>query len=625
MAPRTLKPRPRPKKPAKRALKKEAGRKLQDLQKKIYKALQAQTGLLLGKMPASIRRYQKECERDFRKQLWKEDSRSIPVLSKTELIEKVLNSEVIFIADFHPFDQSQRTALRIIRESYSRAKAQVLGGMDELETEWIIGVEFIPSQNQRVLDRYMNGELSEEKFLAEISYRTEWGFPWKNYKPIFEWARQNRVRVVALNRPKPFGIAVEEKELAERDLWAAGIITDLFLDLQNNKAGPLREKLPAKRKIFVLYGELHVGREHLPARLKKVSKLALGRYLRWTTLHQNHSPLYWKLVEKDQNLRGKTVVLAPNTYCVFSATPWAKLQSLVNWAERDLLETDPEWSDEESEGLTGDTKHPFQIDYLSLIRSYAKTVAEFLGVELPGFEALSVFTVNEADHFPQKQIRQNYPGAEARVILSLVGSNRSLYLARVGVAYLGSPSNHRAAEMAGFHFLRSKRKTQPFFQKTETAFFRNILEETFAYFSSLVINPHRKCDLEGDHRKRLLALRKEKENFPEEKQIRHLCLELLSYPGKNKKTLLVLKKAKKMDWSVMVGLSAGRFVGKILGRSLYDALIGGEILIEEIRHLFGLSFENEGLKSVFTSEEAYLRLIEVYRQDAGHRSKTEAF
>ena len=69
--------------------------------------------------------------------------------------------------------------------------------------------------------------------------------------------RNTRFRLIALNRPKelfyPYTPSARALlDLRKRDQWAAGIVSDLF---------------SAKRcRMIILYGELHVGRTHLPPR-----------------------------------------------------------------------------------------------------------------------------------------------------------------------------------------------------------------------------------------------------------------------------------------------------------------------------------------------------------------------
>lgn len=558
---------------------------LHRLQRKIYHALQSQADLLLGKMPLSIRRYEKECQKDFSTRL-----KTLKTLEKEELIKRVQATDVTLIADFHTFDQTQRTALRIVREAY------------QPDTKWLIGLELVPSHQQDALDRFQRGELSEAEFHSEISYAQEWGFPWENYRPLFDWARENQVRIIALNRPKALRMPLEEKELHDRDQWAAGIITDLFADhfaqlsISKSVATPLR--------MIVLYGEHHVGSAHLPAQLEKISRSALGRPLSWITLHQNQADLYWKLIEQNPKLLHKTIVLKKGIYCLFSATPWAKLQSLVNWAEHDLAEsyTDP----------LEDQPLEDQVDYLSLIKTYGTTLSEFLGVPAPSFGAITVCTIEETHGLEDGEVEKAYSPEDVELIRFLVSTNRSLYLARLGIAYLGSPSPHRAAEMAAMHVLKLS-KTTPVFDRSEEGFYRVVLAEAFVYFCSMILNPHRKCDLPSDHRKRLRILSQgEKESFPLEKKARKLVLDLLS-----SRRAAALKKVLSANRHSPVAMIAARFQGKILGKRLHQALLAEKVTLAQIRGMF---FNSPTL----SYRAAFLGVYKISLQFSEQKSKTEA-
>ena len=600
-----------------------ARKKLHILQKRIFSALQTQVHLLLGESPASILKYENESQMDFQGFCTKKNALPLKALSKARLLEEVLKADVCFIGDFHTFDQSQRTALRIIRNGFELSKNQF---------DWVIGLELVPSQKQKVLDQFQKGEISEEKFLSEISYQQEWGFPWANYRPLFEWAKANQVRMIALNRPKGFGIAKEEKELHDRDFWAAGVITDLYLERNDAAHKQNRNKNVRPLKTVVLYGEHHVGSLHLPRQIETVSRKALRTPLKWVTLHQNYAPLYWKVIEKKPLLRDQAIVLKKGVYCLFSSTPWAKLQSLINWAEKDILDTelDPE------EGLdlkwTSESQNEAYIDYLSLMRTYGVTLADFLNLPPPQFEALSLYTINEAGLIQKKLLRQNYTPKETTWIASQIESNRSLYLSRIGIGYLGSPSHHRVAELAGFHLYYQNYPNLPYLEKSENGFYRIILAETFAYFCSMILNPHRKCDLPADHQKRLRFLNKlkktrshSKQSFPNEAIIRTLVLEILKSRGTylSKSTLKELRSHSKSSGPIL--LSTGRFLGKILGKSLHEALVTEKIRLSEIQEIFGL-FDRSGLSSQGQKEspkkqhQKLLSLLKVRR----HRSKLDA-
>src|SRR5262245_41111657 len=106
------------------------------LQKKMFKSLQAEAKLLLGELPSSIQAYEKRNQRDF-----KGKSDRLLSISKSELIQKVLETEVIFIADYHTFDQNQKTALRVIRDTFQELSPSEA-------SHWFIGIEMLSSHLQ---------------------------------------------------------------------------------------------------------------------------------------------------------------------------------------------------------------------------------------------------------------------------------------------------------------------------------------------------------------------------------------------------------------------------------------------------------------------------------------------
>jgi uncharacterized iron-regulated protein len=65
-----------------------------------------------------------------------------------------------------------------------------------------VGFEMLNMTLQPVLDDYAAGKLTEEEFLAKTDWKTEWGFDFNLYKPVFDFIVQNKLRALALNVPK---------------------------------------------------------------------------------------------------------------------------------------------------------------------------------------------------------------------------------------------------------------------------------------------------------------------------------------------------------------------------------------------------------------------------------------
>ncbi len=66
----------------------------------------------------------------------------------------------------------------------------------------VVGFEMLNMTLQPVLDEYAAGKLTEEEFLAKADWKTEWGFDFNLYKPIFDFIRANKLKALALNLPR---------------------------------------------------------------------------------------------------------------------------------------------------------------------------------------------------------------------------------------------------------------------------------------------------------------------------------------------------------------------------------------------------------------------------------------
>ena len=75
----------------------------------------------------------------------------------------------------------------------------LLRELHRLRPDLVISMEMFERDVQEVLDRYLRGAISEEVFLARSR-------PWPNYqqayRPVIEFAKANRLEVIAANAPR---------------------------------------------------------------------------------------------------------------------------------------------------------------------------------------------------------------------------------------------------------------------------------------------------------------------------------------------------------------------------------------------------------------------------------------
>jgi len=539
--------------------------KLLSLQRRIYRSLQAEAARLMGETPDSIVKYEKAYKEDFRSCI-----KRVSLSNKVALIKAIREADVTFVADFHTFAQAQRTALRLMRDAVKPGE------------KWYIGIELVPSQCQPDLDDFQAGKISLDVFQKRINYAEEWGFPWSHYAPIFDWANQQGIRLIALNRPKGMSALISrqrDSELEERDRWGAGIITDLFEKTPKTK-GP-------RPKMIVLYGELHLAPCHLPEQLKQVSKSHLGRALKSLIVHQNNDRLYWKLAQSNKTHHSNVLKLQRNSYCVISGTPWGKLQSLVSWADGEK-ETVKRIAEEE------DFEDASDFDYLSTMQTYGTAIAELLNAKVPSYEDLTVRTIEGADFVELLESTDHFRARELQLIRAHVENNLRLYIPRANIAYLGTPSENRAAELAAIHLQRILSRAQEIFEPKTDDFYRLVIESTFGFFGSLILNPRRKCDLPHDHERRIESL---KRGAHEETQGETLARKVSLNVFKSEAALLKggnLKAASLGDVfgsrrmtpaATLAIMLAARYVGNVLGKKMHHALIKGVIQSDDVKRI----------------------------------------
>ncbi len=82
---------------------------------------------------------------------------------------------------------------------HHRWQLQMITGLHTLNGDVVLGFEMFPRKAQPVLDRWVNGELTEQQFLEQVDWATYWTFDASLYMPLFHYARMNKIPVYALN------------------------------------------------------------------------------------------------------------------------------------------------------------------------------------------------------------------------------------------------------------------------------------------------------------------------------------------------------------------------------------------------------------------------------------------
>jgi uncharacterized iron-regulated protein len=91
---------------------------------------------------------------------------------------------------------------------HHRMQAEVIQALVARGRNVVVGLEMFTRPRQRDLNAWTLGWSDEARFIEESGWKTEWGYDFALYRPVFETIRAHRLRMVALNVPRDWVRAV---------------------------------------------------------------------------------------------------------------------------------------------------------------------------------------------------------------------------------------------------------------------------------------------------------------------------------------------------------------------------------------------------------------------------------
>lgn len=112
------------------------------------------------------------------------DSRSAQPLTLPQLAQKVLDSDVVFVGEFHGHHAAHLLQM------------QLMAQLDAQRPQQILSMEMFNRDQQSILNRYLDGEIGETYLINEAP-------AWQNYagsyRPLVEYAKSHFIPVLAAN------------------------------------------------------------------------------------------------------------------------------------------------------------------------------------------------------------------------------------------------------------------------------------------------------------------------------------------------------------------------------------------------------------------------------------------
>jgi len=103
------------------------------------------------------------------------------------VIDGAAGKKIVYVGEYHD------------RFAHHNVQLQVIKSLHKKDPKLAIGMEMFQRPFQKTLDDYMGGAIDEREFLKRSEYFKRWGFDYNLYKPILDFARAEKVPVVALN------------------------------------------------------------------------------------------------------------------------------------------------------------------------------------------------------------------------------------------------------------------------------------------------------------------------------------------------------------------------------------------------------------------------------------------
>jgi uncharacterized iron-regulated protein len=113
------------------------------------------------------------------------------IVSGPQMFDLAGDARIVYFGETHDNPASHRVELQLLE-----ALAERHPGRQAL------GMEMFARSQQPVLDRWIDGKLSEKEFLKESRWYENWGMDFSYYRDLLNLARERRVPVIALNTEK---------------------------------------------------------------------------------------------------------------------------------------------------------------------------------------------------------------------------------------------------------------------------------------------------------------------------------------------------------------------------------------------------------------------------------------
>lgn len=125
------------------------------------------------------------------------------LINMDQLLDRATSRQVVFVSETHTRYDHHLNQLAVVKRMH--AQHQTLA----------IGLEFIQQPFQPVLNDYVAGNIDEAEMLRQSGYFEHWRYDFRLYRPLFQFAREQKIPLIALNASHELVGMVSDKGRAQ--------------------------------------------------------------------------------------------------------------------------------------------------------------------------------------------------------------------------------------------------------------------------------------------------------------------------------------------------------------------------------------------------------------------------
>ena len=130
------------------------------------------------------------------------DTRTKQIITIDKIVADMADADVLFFGEEHNDSAAHYLENKIFRALHAQYADKVVLSMEMFETDGQLG-----------LNEYLNGFINEDRFARDVRLWSNY----KDYRPMIEYAKQNKIPVIAANPPRRYVNLVTRRGMRSLD------------------------------------------------------------------------------------------------------------------------------------------------------------------------------------------------------------------------------------------------------------------------------------------------------------------------------------------------------------------------------------------------------------------------